>query len=62
MHLLEEHIVLEKIIEIRRELPKTGCIKLHKELNCGFLQAHGITIYHCKPIGVKQKINVKTNQ
>lgn len=44
VHLLEEHIVLEKIIEIRKELPKTGCIKLYKELNNGFLQAHGITM------------------
>jgi putative transposase len=44
LDLLEEHIVLERIIEIRRALPKTGCIKLYKELNNGFLQAHGITM------------------
>lgn len=44
LHLLEEHIVLEKIIEIRKVLPKTGCIKLYKELNNGFLKAHGITM------------------
>lgn len=44
LHFLEEHIVLEKIIEIRKALPKTGCIKLYKELNNGFLQAHGITM------------------
>ena len=44
LHLLAEHIVLEKIQQIRKDLPKTGCIKLHKELNNGFLQAHGITM------------------
>lgn len=44
VQLLEEYIVLEEIRSIRRELPKTGCIKLHKELNNGFLQAHGIAM------------------
>lgn len=44
LHFFEEHIVLEKIQQIRKELPKTGCVKLHKELNNGFLQAHGITM------------------
>lgn len=39
---LEAEIVLGKIHEIRKALPKTGCIKLHKELNMGFLQGHGI--------------------
>jgi transposase InsO family protein len=41
---LEQEIVLEKIYEIRKELPKTGCIKLYKELNNGFLQGHGISM------------------
>ena len=41
---LEQEIVLEKIHEIRKELPKTGCIKLYKELNNGFLQGHGISM------------------
>lgn len=44
LQLLEEHIVLEKIQQIRKVLPKTGCIKLYKELNDGFLQAHGIAM------------------
>ncbi len=44
IQLLEESIVLEKIQSIRKELPKTGCIKLYKELNNGFLQAHGISM------------------
>ncbi|MGY0035124.1 IS3 family transposase [Pedobacter sp. NJ-S-72] len=44
LQLLEEHIVLEKIQQIRKDLPKTGCVKLHKELNNGFLQAHGISM------------------
>ncbi|SDM09047.1 hypothetical protein SAMN04488084_109124, partial [Pedobacter antarcticus] len=34
----------KKIYEIRKELPKTGCIKLYKELNNGFLQGHGISM------------------
>ena len=37
----QEHIVLQKI---REELPKTGCIKLYKALNNGFLQALGIAM------------------
>lgn len=41
---IEQEIVLEKIYEIRKELPKTGCIKLYKELNNGFLQGHGISM------------------
>lgn len=41
---LEQEIVLEKIYAIRKELPKTGCIKLYKELNNGFLQGHGISM------------------
>jgi len=44
LNFLEAEIVLERIQEIRRELPKTGCIKLHKILNNGFLQGHGITM------------------
>lgn len=40
----QEHLVLQRIREIRRELPKTGCIKLYKELNNGFLQALGINM------------------
>lgn len=44
LNFLEAEIILEKILEIRAELPKTGCIKLHKELNNGFLQGHGITM------------------
>lgn len=40
----QEHIVLQKIKEIRTDLPKTGCIKLYKELNNGFLEALGITM------------------
>jgi putative transposase len=41
---LERQIVLDKIQEIRSLLPKTGCIKLYKELNNGFLQGHGISM------------------
>jgi len=44
LNFLEAEIIFEKILEIRAELPKTGCIKLHKELNNGFLQGHGITM------------------
>lgn len=40
----QEHIVLQKIREIRKELPLTGCIKLYKELNNGFLQKLGISM------------------
>jgi putative transposase len=40
----QEHLVLQRIREIRRDLPKTGCIKLYKELNNGFLQALGINM------------------
>lgn len=40
----QEHIVLQKIREIREELPKTGCIKLYKELNNGFLKTLGLTM------------------
>lgn len=40
----QEHLVLQKIKEIRKDLPKTGCIKLYKELNNGFLKALGITM------------------
>lgn len=40
----EQHMVLQRIKEIRKELPKTGCIKLYKELSNGFLQAQGITM------------------
>jgi putative transposase len=40
----QEHIVLQRIHEIRKELPKTGCIKLYKELNKGFLQQVGINM------------------
>ena len=44
LHFIEEQIVLERIIDIRKELSKTGCIKLYKELNNGFLQGHGISM------------------
>lgn len=44
LQLFQEHIVLQKIREIRKELPKTGCIKLYKELNNGFLQGLGIAM------------------
>ena len=40
----QEHLVLQRIREIRRELPRTGCIKLYKELNNGFLQKLGINM------------------
>lgn len=40
----QEHIVLQRIREIRKELPRTGCIKLYKELNNGFLQRLGISM------------------
>jgi len=40
----QEHMVLQKIKEIRKDLPKTGCIKLYKALNNGFLKALGITM------------------
>lgn len=42
LQVFQEHIVLQRIYEIRKELPKTGCIKLYKELNNGFLQKVGI--------------------
>lgn len=41
---IAQEIVLEKIYEIRKELSKTGCVKLYKELNNGFLQGHGISM------------------
>lgn len=44
LQIYQEHIVLERIQEIRKELPKTGCIKLYKELNNGFLQSVGISM------------------
>jgi putative transposase len=44
LHHFQQHIVLEKIQEIRMHLPKTGCIKLYKELNDGFLQSVGISM------------------
>lgn len=44
LQVFQEHIVLQRIKEIRKELPKTGCIKLYKELNNGFLQALGIAM------------------
>lgn len=44
LRVFQEHIVLQKIREIREELPKTGCIKLYKELNNGFLQSMGIAM------------------
>lgn len=44
LQVFQEHIVLERIKEIRRELPKTGCIKLYKELNNGFLKTLGISM------------------
>lgn len=44
LQIFQEHIVLQKIKEIRKELPKTGCIKLYKELNNGFLQDLGIAM------------------
>ena len=44
LQIYQEHVVLERIREIRKELPKTGCIKLYKELNSGFLQRVGISM------------------
>lgn len=44
LQIFQEHIVLQKIKEIRKDLPKTGCIKLYKELNSGFLKTMGITM------------------
>ena len=44
LRFIEEEIILNQIQSIRKILPRTGCIKLHKELNNGFLQAHGITM------------------
>lgn len=44
LYFIEQEIVLDRISEIRKELPKTGCIKLYKELNNGFLQGHGISM------------------
>ena len=44
LQIYQEHIVLERIWEIRKQLPKTGCIKLYKELNNGFLQSVGISM------------------
>ncbi|MBC7616069.1 MAG: hypothetical protein H7202_08390 [Pedobacter sp.] len=44
LQVFQEHIVLERIKEIRRELPKTGYIKLCKELNNGFLKTLGISM------------------
>lgn len=41
---LEAEIVLQEIQRIRADLPLTGCVKMHKELNKGFLQGHGITM------------------
>lgn len=40
----QEHIVLQRIKEIRRDLPKTGCIKLYQALKDGFLDTLGITM------------------
>jgi transposase InsO family protein len=42
LQVFQEHLVLHRIREIRRELPRTGCIKLHHSLNNGFFQALGI--------------------
>jgi putative transposase len=44
LHHFQQHIVLEKIQEIRMHLPMTGCIKLYKALNDGFLQGVGISM------------------
>ena len=44
LQLFQEHIVLQRIREIRKDLAKTGCIKLYKELNGGFLQSVGISM------------------
>ena len=44
LHFIAQEIILDRISEIRKELPKTGCVKLHKELNNGFLQGHGISM------------------
>jgi putative transposase len=44
LHHFQQHIVLEKIQQIRMNLPMTGCIKLYKELNDGFLQGVGISM------------------
>lgn len=44
LQVFQEHLVLQRIQEIRNQLPKTGCIKLYKELNNGFLQRLGISM------------------
>jgi transposase InsO family protein len=44
LQVFQQHIVLQRIKEIRKDLPKTGCIKLYKELNNGFLKALGIAM------------------
>lgn len=44
LQVFQEHIVLQRIKEIRKDLPKTGCIKLYKELNNGFLKDLGISM------------------
>ncbi|MBC8034067.1 MAG: IS3 family transposase [Chitinophagaceae bacterium] len=44
LQVFQEHLVLQRIQEIRSQLPKTGCIKLYKELNNGFLQHLGISM------------------
>lgn len=44
LEVFQEHLVLQRIKEIREDLPKTGCIKLYKALNSGFLKALGITM------------------
>lgn len=44
LRVLRQHTVLQRIREIRGELPRTGCIKLHRELNGGFLKALGISM------------------
>lgn len=44
LQIFQEHIVLQRIREIRSDLPKTGCIKLYKQLNNGFLQKLGISM------------------
>lgn len=44
LQVFQEHLVLQKIREIRSDLPRTGCIKLYKALNNGFLQSLGISM------------------
>lgn len=41
---IQQHLVLQKVQQIRTELPMTGCIKLHVMLHDGFLQSLGFNM------------------